>query len=115
MTPADWLIAVTIATVSILDVGLVLWHYPTVSRRMRLIGREVAFFPYAWGVLGGHFWGPHVEPVFISQLGSILLLIGIGLAFVGFHRLWREYGAPGWAALLYLPAGVPAGIFLWPQ
>lgn len=116
MMPGDWVIIGFVVAIAIADVALIICKTPTISRRFRGIGYRLSFFPYAWGVLGGHFWGPHLDPLMGRWLASVAALVLIGLLLSGFHwalRTWAD--PPDWVALLYLPCGVAAGIMLWPQ
>lgn len=116
MTPADWFIIVGIAVIAIADVWLIVCSTPTISRRFRLYGRKVSSFPFAWGVLGGHFWGPDMEPAFGSWVASIgALLLSTVWMGVMHWAFWRKSLPPAWSAVVYLGLGVAAGIFFWPQ
>lgn len=96
MQPADWVIILGIAVIAAVDVLLIVYKTPTISRRFRAVGYRVSFFPYAWGVLGGHFWGPSMDPAFGSWWISIGLLIGLGLVLsVAHHAMLRWVDPPG--------------------
>ena len=116
MVPADWFIVLGILVIAVVDVLFIVYKTPTISRRLRGIGYRVSFFPYAWGALGGHFWGPSMDPAFGSWWISVGLLIACGALVSGIHHAMLRWASPpDWTALLYLPCGIPAGIFFWPQ
>jgi len=112
----DWIILGTIAAIAVSDVALMRRGIPTYSNRLKAWGSRLSFFPYAWGVLGGHFWSP-LEPV-VSWQVTIAVLPTIGIALSLTHLLLRK---PGWGwvkwlpLLAYFPAGVPVGAILWAQ
>ncbi len=114
MRPGDVAILFVVMVIAVIDLILVLLSVQTISRRMRSIGRRVAFLPYSWGVFGGHFWGPHRPPLLGSWWASIGLLIGTGVVLSLVHWFARRW-IPKWSVLLYLLCGIPAGIYLWPQ
>lgn len=112
----DWFILALIAVVSVFDIYLLLAKKSTISKRMRKHGTQISALPYSWGVLGGHFWGPDLNPLNNSWLISILTLVGAGAVLAGLNYLLsRLLYMPKWVLLLYLIAGIPAGVFLWPQ
>ena len=116
MSPADWSIIVGVLVIAAIDVLFIFYKTPTISNRFRAIGRQLSLFPYMWGVLGGHFWGPDLEPPFNNWWASIGLLLAIGSVLSGVHWIIRRWTVPPeWLVLLYLPCGTVAGIFLWPQ
>ena len=113
----DWLIVAFIAAIAVSDLALVWRRMPPYSRRLRDIGRRVSFFPYAWGVLGGHFWGP-VPALTHTWWLQLTLLLTFGGAFTLLHLALREVWpkASGLLPLLvYLPLGVVAGMLVWSQ
>lgn len=115
----DWLILLFIVAIALSDLLLIWQHLPPYSRRLRIIGRHVSFFPYAWGVLGGHFWGPvpaltHTHTWWVQ----LALLLAFGGAFTLVHLALRK--AWPWASgllplLAYLPLGVVIGMLVWSQ
>ena len=113
----DWFIGGTIAVIALFDVYLLLAHRKTISRRMRKHGRNIVAMPWAWGVLGGHFWGPDgVDPALGGYGPSVGLLVAVGATLVGVHLLVRRWlKLPTWWPLIYLVCGIPCGIWLWPQ
>lgn len=117
MNPSDVTIIALLALIVVVDLLLLALNYPTISNKVRVYGRLWASFPYAWGVLGGHFWGPNnTSPIFVSDLTSAGVLL-LSCALIGvFHRVIDEFAdPPDWATLVYIPIGIPAGVFLWPQ
>lgn len=117
MILTDWLILGIVAFIAVSDLWLMWAGLPTYSRSLRELGKKVSFFPYAWGVIGGHFWGP-IEKVFHVWWQVLLLLLGLGIAVSlaglvvqGLH-LRRGHWLP---LLLYLPIGLCAGAVIWAQ
>lgn len=116
MTIADWFIIGCLLVIIVVDVIFVAREEKTISNRMRRVGREVAALPFAWGVLGGHFYGPTNEPMLGSWVVSIgcLLLVTV---FVGMLHMFLRNNSdlPAWSVLMYVPLGIPAGALFWPQ
>jgi len=115
MSGADWFILAGVAVIAIVDVIFVVRTTPTISRRFRSYGYRVSFFPYAWGVLGGHFWGPDLDPLLGNWWASVGILLSAGGVLSLVHWLLLKLDPPDWTPLLYIPAGVVAGVFMWPQ
>jgi hypothetical protein len=116
MQPADWSIILGLVAITAVDVLFIVYRSPTISNRFRMIGRKVSFFPYAWGALGGHFWGPPMQPAFGNWWASIGILLGVGVLLSLAHFLVLLYSKPPpWVSLLYIPCGIPLGMFFWPQ
>lgn len=117
MQITDIIIICVVAAIAISDVVFVCLGIPTYSRRIKHWGERISFFPYTWGVLGGHFWSPLDAPVVdLAWWWVLAALVTIGLAFTGLHLALRPRwpNAMRWAPLvLYLPAGVPVGVVFW--
>jgi len=116
MTFTDWIVLGIIAAIAVSDVVLVWYRIPTYSQRMRVWGSRVSFFPYAWGVLGGHFWAP-MDPI-MDWWVTLIGLVVIGLALSALHAILRrlEWRFVKWLPVcVYLPAGIPIGAVLWSQ
>lgn len=91
-------------------------EYDTESGILRRIGARFAGIPFAWGALGGHFWGPSWDPpgerwIWACGLGAM------ALALTGLHYLIRrtQLRPPTWFAVVYLVVGIPSGAVMWPQ
>ena len=116
LLPADWSIIIGITLIGVIDVLFIVHKTPTISRRFRAVGYRLSFLPYAWGAIGGHFWGPHRLPAFGSWWWSIATLALFGLALSVVHRIMlRWVDPPDWVPLVYLPCGAVMGVFFWPQ
>lgn len=113
----DWFIGATIGVIALFDVYLLLSPHKTISRRMRKHGRHIVTLPWAWGVVGSHFWGPDgLEPVLGSYGASAGIMAGIGVCLGVLHWITAKYiKFPRWWPLLYLLVGIPCGIWFWPQ
>lgn len=90
-------------------------EHDTESGIMRKIGNSFVGVPFAWGALGGHFWGPSWDPpgpywVWPLSLCCIALVLS-ALHYVGRRYLYFK----PWFAVLYVVAGVPLGALMWPQ
>jgi len=116
MTAADWIIIAILASIIIADIVLVVRKQKTISNRLRMIGQGCAVVPFSWGVLAGHFWGPHCQPVFGSYWISIQVLL-VACVFVALlHAALDKYAElPNWISLVYVTMGLSAGVFFWPQ
>ena len=117
MISTDWVVISLLGAIVVIDVVLLVIKHPTFSNRLRIYGRMWASFPSAWGVLGGHFGGPDgIDPLMDLWWASIGALL-VSCVLVGLlHRvLDRFVDPPNWIILLYVPVGLPAGVFLWPQ
>lgn len=82
----------------------------TISERLRHHTGRWWIQPLAWGVLGGHWWGP---PVPRPPWGPpVLLALGLSMVMLCGARVWeREH----WSArdpVLFI-AGIPLGALLW--
>jgi len=85
----------------------------TESGILRRAGRAFVAFPIAWGVLGGHFWGPSHD---LFGPWSPLYLVGATVVLSSAHLILRRFlKIPAWSALVYLILGIPMGAMLWPQ
>jgi len=116
MTTTDWIILAIIAAIAASDAVLMARGLPTYSRRLRDWGARISFLPYAWGVLGGHFWSP-LGPA-VDWWAALAVLPVIGLILCGVHHFMLEIDRQmaGWLPLLaYFPIGVLAGAVLWAQ
>ena len=116
MIVTDWIILSTIMSIAISDLILIWNRMPSYSRRLAFWGSRVSFFPYAWGVLGGHFWSPIEAPAQMAWWGTLLTLVGIGLAVSIVHYTLRHFGKSNyrWLPLcVYLPGGVSIGAAFW--
>ncbi len=85
----------------------------TISRAMHRSGSAFAGLPFAWGVLGGHFWGvPVVEtPWWVAALGLSALLSTAVIV----HRVTRRVLVEsGWLLLPWMLLGAVSGWLLWP-
>lgn len=109
------IIYATLASVAISDVALMWRGIPTYSRTLKELGARVSFFPYAWGVLGGHIWSP--APVLDIPWWAILfILVSIGLALTAIHlimRGWHLWWVRWLPLAVYLPIGIPIGAVIW--
>lgn len=112
----DVFILTVVFSVTLADLYFVWSPEPTVSNRMREHGLQQGVLPFAWGVLGGHFWGPSRAPLLGSWPVSIAALLAcVGLMYALHRGLRRYIHLPRWIPLLYLLPGVAVGAFLWPQ
>ena len=112
----DWAIIGVLAVISVFDVIAAIMDTPTISNRFRVYGKRLSFLPYMWGVLAGHFWGPHMEPLVGNWWISIGALILFGALISGIHLMMsKEIEPPGWLPLAYVPLGIAPGICFWPQ
>jgi len=112
----DWFILATVFSIAAVDLALVFFEAKTISNRTRAYGSKWASFPFAWGVLGGHFWGPGGGPLLGSWVWSISLLIACALGAMVIHRWARlEFSLPAWSVSFWLIPGFAAGFLLWPQ
>jgi hypothetical protein len=91
-------------------------QFDTESGIMRRVGARFAGIPFAWGALGGHFWGPSIELPGDAWFWAVGLG-GLAIGITGIHFLIRRtfLRPPQWFALVYLVAGIPAGAVLWAQ
>jgi len=119
MTVTDWVILAGVLLIAVSDVILLVTHNKTISNRFRYYAKNISFSAYAWGSLGGHFFGPHLEPAFGNWWASIGCLVGIMLVLALNHwfilsRYLERCLFDGFS-LLYFIIGIPCGIFFWPQ
>lgn len=115
---------ITAIVLIVVGVGLVAIDIPlalndvsgdTISEVLRYAGRRVPVIPYAWGVLGGHFWagvdtgmGPWVE----------LRITLWSLWVVGILSIWwyyNDYQLGPWSGVGVILVGILVGCFLWSQ
>lgn len=116
MNWTDVAIVACISFCALVDLLLVATKRATVSDRIRDLGAKLSFFPYAWGVIAGHFWGPARTPAFGNWPASIATLLALGVALSVFHFVVTStIEVPRWATLVYLPFGLTAGVIFWPQ
>lgn len=112
----DWFILGSILAIVGVDIALVSMERPTVSKRLRFYGERVAAFPFAWGALGGHYWGPSHGPIGGNWVTSVTLLILCTFGAVVGHRWLRlVFNMPRWFAVFWLLPGIAAGAIFWPQ
>jgi len=88
----------------------------TISGRLRDWGSSVAFLPFAWGVLGAHFWLTN-ETAWIAMPWAAVALVGAGACCTVGHFLARRFGFrfAGILPIVYIAAGMVLGVGLWPQ
>lgn len=118
-----------IICVTLFIIGYDIWAYSnnvsnaldTISGRMKIWGRESLILPYAWGVLGGHFWGwmngkllGSVNFKFDDPKVGIALLVSSALVVVISDLFLKKQGIYVWPWLLIFP-GVVAGMLFWSQ
>lgn len=85
----------------------------TESGILRRAGRSFVAIPLAWGILGGHFWGPQFT--WLGFWGPIVL-IGIAGLLSWHHFILRRFlKIPAWFGLVYVVLGVFLGATFWPQ
>ncbi len=90
----------------------------TESNILRKFGRQVGGAPFAWGVLGGHFWGPDGITPFFGPTASPVFLLMLALVLSIFHVLAKHILIEKYTnalVLIYLIAGLPLGAIFWPQ
>lgn len=111
----DLFIVGVVALISGVDVWFAVGKPKTISRRLRKHGRSVAAIPFAWGYLGGHFFGPLVG--FSVHIGLSLgaLVVGGALASLLHRFVLQRFTASPWLGVLWLLVGIGAGTYLWPQ
>jgi len=85
----------------------------TESGILRKAGRAFVGIPIAWGILGGHFWGPSHD--LFGKWGPLYLVMGTVALTVSHFILRRFLRIPAWSALVYFILGIPMGAMLWPQ
>ena len=82
----------------------------TISERIRHHTGRWWVQPLAWGVLGGHWWGP---PIPRPPWGPLtLLLLGLSLLALCAARVW-ERERWGVRDLVLFLCGIPLGALLW--
>lgn len=116
---------VTWALMGLVTIVLIVWDiyvvvgnstaHDSISSKMQVLGQCAVGVPLMWGVLGGHFWGDFsLDPLFGQPWSEIVLASSV-LALTAMHHLLRRAREmPGWSALIYLAAGIPMGVLLWP-
>jgi len=118
MNPTDWYTLAILAVIAVTDTVLLLRKKKTYSERQKTWWRRVAFMPYMWGVLAGHFGGPGLPWALGGPWASIAALVAVGLGLTGAHRLWAHFiekDPPWWTFIIYQVVGIPCGVLLWPQ
>lgn len=86
----------------------------TLSGRMRLWGMTTPLLPFAWGVLGGHFWGSFHAGQFIPSKAGIALLVFVAWSVIvaGIIAKNENIHISPWMMLI---PGIIVGAVLWPQ
>lgn len=119
------IIGVTVLLI-VWDVVLTQWKDArTESRLLANWSRDWTIIPYAWGVLGGHwfwFWGAPVpdENIRVAFYIAISILILISDAILYYVRQEFLYLPPRWVQYMRHPlcmviVGILVGHFLWGQ
>ena len=116
--------AVTILIVSLVAAGLIAWDIyvaffneekgDTISEVLRHAGQRMAGVPFAWGALGGHFWGWQQELLLPQPWSGVLLGATATLLAVAHFIIRKLTAPPAWSATFYLVVGIPFGAVLWP-
>lgn len=82
----------------------------TISGQARETGiQRVSGLPFAFGVLGGHFWGP--ADVLPGWTPFLLIPIAVLLSVIHRKLLPKTW----WVAMLHVVIGLGAGAVLWSQ
>lgn len=115
MNSTDMFIIGIIVAITVVDVAFVIWKVPTISNRMQHYSRRIAFLPYAWGILGGHFVGPDMQ--LVPYVAGITIILVAGTVITASHHLAREMSLdlPWWVAMVYMGIGASMGVVFWPQ
>jgi len=108
------LCVVTIAVLSAVDIWLAVNRHPedTISVIMRRWSSRWFVMPWAWGVLGGHFFGPEL-PGLPDWTALGLIPMALAMTYLGWARVVRvpvEGGHMLWLVLF----GIACGALLWP-
>lgn len=113
MTITDWVIILAVTLVAGVDVYLLMSPYETISTRMKNIAQKVSIGAYAWGSLGGHFFG-WVDSFYFHWGLSLGLLLLIGFGLSGFQLAKNNWQQPIWAPAAYFLVGFVLGVYLIP-
>lgn len=112
----DWFIFGTIMGIAVADLFFLWVRTKTISNRLRYYGYEWASFPFAWGALGGHFWGPPGSPFLGSWFASIGALVVCMFVVMVLHWQVRDkLDVPAWSVVFWILPGIAAGAHFWPQ
>lgn len=88
----------------------------TISSVMRDWAHELPILAYAWGVLGGHFFWGHPEPVTTETGDLVLLLFSVWVGVIlNFAYQDGAKDLPLWVWIVIVMAGLVAGHFFWSQ
>lgn len=89
----------------------------TISHVLRSWSREWPVLAYLWGVLAGHFFLGHEDPVTASETTDAFVLIWTSWTLLIGNLFWRDIqvSTPEWMYVALLSAGVVTGHFFWSQ
>lgn len=85
--------------------------WPTISMVFRDDGKQWLIFPFTWGLLAGHWWGPWGRPA----PWDYLVWVGTAAAILGrdVHNRWNPTPLPKKWTLAALCAGMAEGAVFW--
>lgn len=87
----------------------------TISGRMRIWGKTILFFPWAWAVLFGHWFAPKA---YLAPSKITLPILGVlTVAITAFSLIFKNADTvTSWPLFfIILNLGALAGAMLWPQ
>lgn len=115
MISRDLFFVALVGVLGLADLWWVVIRTPRSSRGLAGLGWRVSAFPFALGVGLGRLATVGAPPIGGGDLPAAGVLAGIfWVVVVGHWVLRRWLDLPSWFGLIYIPCGVPTGMFFWP-